>query len=146
MDVFVEGRPSQGLMWGPWRVGMAVTNPQIQSRFEKAGLAMLSPKLGIQLLADVMRQTEQVCTPVVAEVAWAKLFRPDQDVPSLFSEIVMRKRQDKLGGPAAVSAVSPTEDVEGIGSKIRAIVVGMLGGDIAPDQVNTLSFISLVLL
>lgn len=118
---------------------MAASNPQIQSRFQKAGLAMLGPKYGIQLLADVMRQTEQICTPVVAEVAWAKLFRPDKDVPSLFSEVVVTKRQEKLEkleSPAAVSAARPTEDVKGIGSKIRAIVVGMLGGSIASDQVN----------
>ena len=123
-------------MWGPWRVGMAASNAQIQARFQEAGLTMLSPKVGIQLLEDVMAQTKQLCTPVLAEVAWTKLFRPDQQVPSLFSEVVYRKNKDQEVSTAEVSAERPAEDIKDVERKISAVVVAMLGANVAPDQVH----------
>lgn len=113
---------------------MASSNPQIQTRFEKAGLTMLSPRLGIQLLAEAMKVMTHSCTPVLAEITWSKLFR--QEVPPLFSEVI---EGSKLGLPASRAggaAQRPALDGIDIQKRVKAIAGGMLGGDIAPDQVK----------
>ena len=122
-------------MWGPWRVGMAASNPEIQIRFQKAGLSMLSPKLGIQLLADVMADGLQLCTPVVAEITWTKLFSADQQVPPLLTEVLTERRLD--ANKALETERRPLNDIKDIGRMITGIVVGMLGGGVNPDQVNS---------
>ena len=41
-------------MWGPWAMGMAVTNIQLKARFEAVGLQMLVPSYGLTLLERVL--------------------------------------------------------------------------------------------
>ena len=41
-------------MWGPWAMGMAVTNIKLKARFEAVGLQMLVPQYGLTLLERVL--------------------------------------------------------------------------------------------
>ena len=113
---------------------MAASNPQIQTRFQKAGLTMLSPRLGIQLLAEAMKVMTHSCTPVLAEITWSKLLR--QEVPLIFSEVREGSRPGLPASRAGIAAQIPALDGIDIQRKVKDIVGGMLGGDIAPDQVK----------
>lgn len=115
---------------------MAASNPAIQTRFQKAGLAMLSPKRGIQLLSQAVRGIIFTPTPVLAEVAWPQMLSSMQRVPHLFSEVV---RTESSGAPAKLSTVDLGKaallDAEGIAARVASIVAAMLGANPEPDQV-----------
>lgn len=133
----LAGLPSQSLMWGPWKVGMAATDPKIQARFQKAGLSMLGPQRGIQLLSSAMASMSQHCTPVLAEIDWPKLLSTSQKVPSLFAEMV--DAESKVGPGKKVDsdqARLPVSNFEAIQEKVSAVVASMLGGRVPIDQVG----------
>ena len=41
-------------MWGPWAIGMAITNIRLKEKFEAVGLQLLKPRYGLSLLEQVL--------------------------------------------------------------------------------------------
>ena len=116
---------------------MAATDPRLQARFSKAGLSMLGPQAGIQLLTHAMSDMTQQCTLVLADVQWARLFTASHQVPALFSEIVSPSASAQPAkGQGGVSGTQPSVKIKDVVEKVSGLVAGMLGSSLSADQVG----------
>ena len=132
----IAGRPCQSLMWGPWAVGMAVTDSRIATRFKAAGLTMLLPQTGIQLLTRAIASLTQHSTMVMAQVSWSRLLSAASHVPNFLSEVAGSVGRT-VDLPAVADKANLTQHTqEGIQLRVIAIVAAMLGGDVPADQVS----------
>ena len=115
---------------------MGASDPRVHSRFLKAGLTMLDPQSGIKLLTDAVADISRHCTPVVAQVAWSKLFSPSDRLPPMFCELVEPNKRVQSASPVLVEE-KRGHAAEDTLARISFIVEAMLGSAVAPDQVDS---------
>lgn len=124
-------------MWGPWAVGMAVRDSRISGRFQAAGLTMLQPDTGIQLLTRAVACLTLHSTLVTAQISWSKLLSAAKHVPQSFSELglsTIRQAESRaLSTPQALNTAE--HDINGVQNRVRSIIAAMLGGNVSSDQV-----------
>ena len=77
--------PSSSVMWGPWATGMAVTDPRIFARFERAGLRLIQPAAGLRMLGHIVASLPTPNT-VAAPIAWRTLLPAGRPVPPLLQQ------------------------------------------------------------
>lgn len=81
------GVPIGSVLWGPWANGMALKDPAVLRRFEKAGLGAITAFSGLHLLSAVMSTVATAASVVGASVSWNILLQGAPRVPGIFAEL-----------------------------------------------------------
>ena len=127
-------------MWGPWATGMAASDARIAARFAKAGLRLISPVAGLQLLTSAMAAMTQHGTISAAPIAWPQLLAALRPAPGMLSDF------QTAGSPLPHAAAAGVRTVAAAGmgkdkiyASIAAVVRAMLGVDVPSEQVSCCS-------
>lgn len=150
--------PAAAIIWGPWAVGMAAADARVAARFERAGLALLTPPLGLRLLAAALGALRPQSV-AAAPVAWERLLPRSAPPPPAFAALLRAGRRggrQEGGRPALAAADERAARLEPEQDALRACaqpadasvaaakplqvveeaVAALLGTRVAADQVQ----------
>jgi len=151
------GVPAAAIIWGPWAVGMAAADVRVAARFERAGLALLTPPLGLRLLAAALGALHAQSV-AAARVAWERLLPQGAPPPPVFAALLragQRGGRRESGRPALAAderaaRLEPEQDALWAGAQpaeagvaaahalqvVEEAVAALLGTRVAADQVR----------
>ena len=130
------GLPSQSIMWGPWATGMAASDARIAARFAKAGLRLISPVAGLQLLTCAMAVMTQHGTITAAPIAWPQLLAALRPAPAMLSDFQTADSPLPHAAAAGVTTVAANRmSQDEIYTSVAAVVQAMLGVEVPSQQV-----------
>ncbi|HEU5380162.1 MAG TPA: type I polyketide synthase [Ktedonobacteraceae bacterium] len=78
------GLPALSIGWGPWSVGM-VEQLKLEQFYAKRGIELITPEVGMQILARVMSQRPAQLTAITANWETARESSPVGTLPPMFS-------------------------------------------------------------
>ena len=158
LDAHAQHATNSGLavgsvMWGPWASGMALREPALLQRFQKAGLGAITADDGLGLLSCLlgMLGSHSAAAVVGASIQWARLLQGRTKVPGIFAEFAQAApKRARRSIVLSVDARSPPhigpllvpqhERVAPIKEEINFLQVvgdavrGLLGHDITAEQ------------
>ena len=152
-----SGLAAGSVLWGPWASGMALQDPALLQRFQKAGLTALTGDLGLGLLGNVLGMlgsANGAAALVAAGISWGRLLQGRSQVPGIFAEFAPLQVIGKSSAgkstrpgrrislsvdtrsplpvpPISIQPIQPSVDFHEI---VKDTVQGLLGQDIASDQ------------
>jgi aryl carrier-like protein len=98
------GLPALSIGWGPWSVGM-VEQLKLEQYYTKRGIELITPEVGMQILARVLGQRPVYLTAISANWQVARETSPLGVLPSMFA---------LLGEQAEEAATGDTDDDESL--------------------------------
>jgi NAD(P)-dependent dehydrogenase (short-subunit alcohol dehydrogenase family)/acyl carrier protein len=98
------GLPALSIGWGPWSVGM-VEQLKLEQFYTRRGIELITPEVGIQILARVLGQRPAQLTAITANWTQARETSPVGTLPSMFSLL------EEQEGDAATNSISPDDGV-----------------------------------
>ncbi|KAB8142876.1 type I polyketide synthase [Chloroflexia bacterium SDU3-3] len=78
------GLPALSIGWGPWSVGM-VEQLHLEQFYARRGIELISPEIGMQMMARLISQRPAQLTAIVANWAVARGASPVGSLPPMFS-------------------------------------------------------------
>lgn len=144
------GLPYASVMWGPWASGMALDDPAVLARFERAGLTAITPTSGMRIMQDIIMTASVMAATIAGHITWNRLLKGRSDVPLLFEEFapplhevtkatrdVQKLASDRIN--ISVDTRSPNNHhlldlLPDAGKTVRNVVVEMLGSNVSDDQ------------
>jgi acyl transferase domain-containing protein/acyl carrier protein len=78
------GLPALSIGWGPWSVGM-VEQLKLEQFYTRRGIELITPEVGMQILARVLGQRPAQLTAITANWALARETSPVGSLPLMFS-------------------------------------------------------------
>jgi acyl transferase domain-containing protein/aryl carrier-like protein len=79
-----QGLPALSIGWGPWSVGM-VEQLKLEQFYTRRGIELISPEVGMQILARVLGQRPAQLTAISVNWAQAREAAPQGTLPPMFS-------------------------------------------------------------
>lgn len=93
------GLPALSIGWGPWSVGM-VEQLKLEQFYTRRGIELITPEVGMQILARVLGQRPVHLTAITANWSIARETSPVGMLPMMFSQL------EEQAGEAAASGTS----------------------------------------
>jgi aryl carrier-like protein len=81
-----QGLPALSIGWGPWSVGM-VEQLKLEQFYIKRGIELITPEVGMQILARVLGQRPIHLTAITANWTLAREASPVGMLPMMFSQL-----------------------------------------------------------
>lgn len=81
------GLPALSIGWGPWSVGM-VEQLKLEQFYTRRGIELITPEVGMQVLARVLEQRPAHLTAITANWAVARDTSPVGSMPPMFSQLL----------------------------------------------------------
>jgi acyl transferase domain-containing protein/aryl carrier-like protein len=135
-----RGLPALSIGWGPWSVGM-VEQLRLANYYAKRGIELITPEVGMQILARVLGQRPAHLTAITANWAVARESAPAGALAPMFSLLGDQAGQaDQAGaddddGVLALLATAPTAERHGLlAAHLEGLVARVLQLD--PSQFN----------
>lgn len=115
-----------------------MSDPRVAARFAKAGLSLIAPATGLQLLVSAAANGLQLSCVVAAPVSWPDLISAATAAPKMLSDYFVASVAQKAPPPAHTTLPDISDSAEdNILRKIAEIVEGMLGARASVNQVRT---------
>lgn len=99
-----QGLPALSIGWGPWSVGM-VEQLKLEQFYSRRGIELITPEVGMQILARVMGQRAVHLTAITANWSIARETSPMSTLPAMFS-LLEEQAGDAAAGESSDDAGS----------------------------------------
>lgn len=93
-----QGLPALSIGWGPWSIGM-VQQLKLEQFYAKRGIELITPEVGMQIMARVLGQRPVHLTAITANWSVARESSPVGMLPMMFSQL-----EEQAGEGAASTA------------------------------------------
>ncbi len=90
------GLPALSIGWGPWSVGM-VNDLNLAEYYVKRGIELITPEVGMQILARLLEQHPAQLTVISANWALARETSPLGVLPAIFSRLGKQGEETSAG-------------------------------------------------
>ena len=91
------GLPALSIGWGPWSVGM-VEQLKLEQFYARRGIELITPEVGMQVLARLMGQRPAHLTAITANWSVAREAAPSATLPPMFSLLGEQAEESASGG------------------------------------------------
>lgn len=129
------GLPALSIGWGPWSVGM-VKQLDLAQTYTRRGIELITPEVGIQILARVLTQQPAHLVAMSADWGRAREVSPSGQLPPMFDDLDGVRQADEaddvdLESPLALIRQAPaSQRADIVGDWLQGVVAKVLGMEV----------------
>lgn len=128
-----QGLPALSIGWGPWSVGM-VEQLKLEQFYTRRGIELITPEVGMQVLARVLAQRPAHLTAITANWAVARETSPVGAMPPMFSQLLEQAEEGAADNASSddglllqqLGEAQPAERQQLVASHLQEIVARVL--------------------